>query len=124
MGGIIGGIGDAIGGIVGGIGSMVGGLLGGGVDYSAQNQALQAQTRAQEQALKIQQRQAQQNAALQQQQMKKASAGVANAAAAVSDTPTVYNPANLTGGLGVDKSDLLLGSSSLLSGKKKDDQLL
>lgn len=113
-----------MGSVIGGVFDAVGSLLGGGPDYSAQTQALQAQTRAQEQALKLQQRQAEQNAALQQQQMNKASASTANAAAAISDTPTVYNPANLTGGLGVDKADLMLGSSSLLSGKKKDEQIL
>lgn len=114
----MGAIGDMIGGVLG----AVGGLFGGGGNYDEQQDAIRQQQAAQQQSLKLQQNQQKQNLAMQQQQMKKANAQMSNAAAAVSDTPTATNPANLTGGLGVDPSELMLGTSSLLSGtKKKDD---
>lgn len=117
----------AIGDFIGGVFDTVGSLFGSGnSNAAAQTAALQAQQRAQEQSLKLQQRQQQQNLAMQQQQMKKANAQNANAAAAISNTPTVTNPSNLTGGLGVDPADLILGSNSLLGGKKSntEDQIL
>lgn len=117
----MGAVGDFIGGVV----DAVGGLFGGTSDaVKAQQAALEAQAKAQEAAMKMQQQQAQRNMAMQQQQMNKANADMAQASAAFNNTPTVTNPSNLTGGLGVNPDELLLGQTSLLGEKDKKRSML
>lgn len=116
-----------MGGLIGGIFDAIGGLFGAETDaMKAQRRALEQQQRAQEAQMKMQQNQMKQQQAQQQQATNKANKEMADAAGAVEQAPTVTNESNLTGGLGVDASELQLGSPTLLGSKNPldDDERL
>lgn len=78
----------------------------------AQRKALEQQERAQKQQLEQQEKSQQRAQAAQEIASNKANAEIANAASAVTNTPSKTNTANLTGGLGVPTSDLALGGGA------------
>lgn len=90
---------------------------------AAQQAALNQQKQAQDQQLALQREQQNRTLLQNQMQINKSQKDIASAAAAISNTPTVTNQANLTGGLGVPTSSLALGGTSSLGTSSLSDLL-